>query len=82
MNPPRRIIVSAACHAEEPLRHRDPAASDTETPAMKRKSGAAKPPATMQYQKRSPALSSGCVHESSVCHAIMMTTARPRTQSR
>jgi hypothetical protein len=44
--------------------------------------GAPKPPMSWQYQNAPEALSTGVVQASSVCQPTMMTTARPRIQSR
>jgi hypothetical protein len=54
---------------------------ETETPARNRKSGALIPAISWPYQYASIVRQGGAVHESIVCASIMMTTARPRSQS-
>jgi hypothetical protein len=58
------------------------AASAIDTPATKRKSGAPRPAMKLIVQKAGPCRSVSNVHESETCPSTMVSTARPRTQSR
>ncbi len=64
-----------------PRRSREPEAIDTETPARNRNSGALIPAISWPYQYASMVRQAGAVQESIVWASIMITTARPRSQS-